>query len=120
MLRGLFGRMAPSGGTGNESQTDVTAEEARTRAQAGALLLDVREPEEWRSGHAPGAQLIPLGELGTRAGQLPRDREIITVCRSGNRSRTAAGMLRRAGFTQVRNMTGGMVSWTRAGLPVER
>jgi rhodanese-related sulfurtransferase len=64
--------------------------------------------------------LIPLGQLAARQGELPRDRELIMVCRSGNRSGTAAAQLRRAGFAPVRNMAGGMIAWARAGLPVER
>ena len=91
MLKTLFGRLGlqpavPQSG----ADADVTPAEARQPAQDGALLLDVREPAEWQSGHAAGATLLPLGQLGARLSELPRDREIITVCRSGNRSGTAA------------------------------
>jgi rhodanese-related sulfurtransferase len=102
------------------AQNDVAPAEAQRRAQAGSLLLDVREPGEFHSGHAPGAKLIPLGQLPSRLDELPRDREIITVCRSGNRSSTAAGLLRRAGFGAVRNLSGGMTAWARSGMAVER
>ena len=123
MLKTLFSRLGSPAAppqSGSNAGADVTPAEARNHAQAGALLLDVREPAEWQSGHAPGATLLPLGQIGARLSELPRDREIITVCRSGNRSGVAAGQLRRAGFSQVRNMTGGMTAWARAGLPVER
>ncbi|HEU5315449.1 MAG TPA: rhodanese-like domain-containing protein [Chloroflexota bacterium] len=115
MLRMLFG-----GGTASPAGADLAPSEAHARAQRGALLVDVREPDEWRSGHAAGARHIPLGQLTRRLAELPEDRELIMVCRSGNRSGMAVGQLRRAGYTQVRNLRGGMVAWQRAGLPIER
>jgi rhodanese-related sulfurtransferase len=122
LFRGPGGRSdePDSNAPGSAGHADVTPAEARARAQTGALLLDVREPAEWRTGHAPGAIHLPLGQLGARLAELPPDREIIAVCRSGSRSGIAAAQLRRAGFTQVRNMAGGMNAWARAGLPVER
>jgi rhodanese-related sulfurtransferase len=83
------------------------------------LLIDVRQPEEYAAGHIHGAKLIPLGELSERARELPKDREIICVCRSGNRSGSATRMLASAGYQAI-NMTGGMIAWTRAGLPVKK
>lgn len=84
----------------------------------GAILLDVREPKEWDAGHAPGAVHIPLGDLGARAGELPGDRTIVAVCRSGGRSQKATDTLRAAGYT-VENLDGGMKAWHGAGLPLE-
>jgi rhodanese-related sulfurtransferase len=115
MLRGLFNRVA-QGATGGAGE--VTPALAWERAAAGSVLVDVREPEEWRAGHAPGAVHIPLGQLPARMGELPRDGEIVTVCRSGNRSARAADLLRRAGYQRVHNLTGGMIAWSRDGLPV--
>ncbi len=83
------------------------------------LLLDVRQPEEYREGHILGAKLIPLSELNRRMKELPKDREIICVCRSGNRSKAAARKLLSAGYQAV-NMKGGMISWQRGGLPVKK
>lgn len=83
----------------------------------GALLLDVREPHEWQAGHAPKAKHIALGVVGHRQSELPKDRTIVTVCRSGRRSDTAAKQLREAGFT-VLNLSGGMQAWSSSGLPV--
>lgn len=128
MWRTIVGRGAAvdrraSGGVGDApaaDETDVAPVEARRRAREGSLLVDVREPAEWDAGHAPGAVLIPLGQLAVRQSELPRDRELIMVCRSGNRSGTAAALLRRAGLSPVRNMAGGMIAWSRSGLPVER
>lgn len=80
-----------------------------------AFLIDVREPAEWVRGHAAGAILVPLGELD--ASVLPRDRTILVLCRSGNRSGTATTMLLEAGLDAV-NVTGGMLAWQAAGLPL--
>ncbi len=91
--------------------------EAQEAMGRGAVLLDVREPQEWRSGHAPKARHIPLGELGRRAAELPRNREILVVCRSGNRSARAARMLA-AQRGDVANVKGGMGAWARQGLPL--
>ncbi|MBN8493030.1 MAG: MBL fold metallo-hydrolase [Burkholderiales bacterium] len=82
-------------------------------------VVDVREPEEFGHGlgHIEGALLLPLGELEARQAELPRDRPIVTVCRSGARSARAAGMLGKAGFAEVANLRGGMLRWRAEGLP---
>lgn len=95
----------------------VTATEAAQLVESGAVLLDVREPQEWKAGHAPRARHIPLGELTRRANELPAGRPIVTVCRSGARSARAATLLAGQG-RQVSNLAGGMSAWLRAGLPV--
>ncbi|MCE3276381.1 MAG: putative metallo-hydrolase [Propionibacteriaceae bacterium] len=83
-------------------------------------LVDVREPDEWAEGHAPGAALIPLGELAARQGELDPARPVVTICRSGRRSLDAAEILLGAGFRDARSLAGGMIAWRDAGLPVER
>lgn len=83
------------------------------------LLLDVRQPVETRSQWIPGSVLIPLTELGNRLEELPRDRSILTICRSNHRSPLAARRLTKAGF-QVLDVTGGIDAWNLAGLPLER
>lgn len=85
--------------------------------ESGAILLDVRENDEWTAGHAPGAVHVRLGQLDPRtfAAAAP----VVAVCRSGNRSGSAAKRLAAAGFT-VYNMVGGMKAWREAGLPVRR
>jgi rhodanese-related sulfurtransferase len=85
-----------------------------------ALLIDVREPHEWRAGRARGARHIPLGELPDHLDRLPRAAPVYLICRSGNRSHTAAKYLKQAGFERPINVRGGMLAWERAGLPVER
>ena len=79
----------------------------------GATTVDVREPMEWAMGTLPGAELIPLGELHRHVDRLDRQRPLLLVCRSGNRSNTAAAMLARIGFTTA-NLSGGMLALGRA------
>jgi len=81
------------------------------------LLLDVREDDEWNSGHAPDAVHRPLGLLSPTS--VPDDRPVIAVCRSGQRSGRATQALAAAGY-DVRNLDGGMHAWAAAGLPVVR
>ncbi len=87
-----------------------------------ALVLDVREASEYRDGHIPKAMHIPLRQLKARLKELERhrDRPIVAVCRTGNRSSYACRLLRKAGFERVHNLAGGMVAWEQAGLPSER
>ena len=83
------------------------------------FLLDVREKQEMREGYISGAKLIPLGQLGNRMKELPNNREIVCVCRSGNRSRSAAKKLIAAGYS-ASNMKGGMLAWKWSNLPVKK
>lgn len=87
-----------------------------------ALVLDVRNAEEFGRGHILGAKNVPLPELEQRAGDLAkyRARPVIVACASGNRSPAAAAALRRAGFERVYNLAGGHTAWQQAGLPVEK
>jgi rhodanese-related sulfurtransferase len=96
----------------------VSVAEAAAMRDAGALVIDVREPSEWAAGHISGATLIPLGQLASRVSEVPRDRTIVTVCRTGNRSAQGRDILRQAGLTAVTSMTGGMTDWIAAGRPV--
>ena len=95
----------------------VTPEDAAQRIADGALLLDVREDDEWQAGHAPDAQHLPLGRLDAEHGSLPKDRPIVAICRVGGRSEKAAVALKGAGFDVV-NLAGGMRAWAAAGQPV--
>jgi rhodanese-related sulfurtransferase len=97
----------------------VDVHEASRRQSAGALLIDVRQPEEWSAGHAPNARLIPLGSLPRRLTDIPRDQDVLFICRSGNRSGSAQRQLLQLGYEQVFNVSGGMNAWASAGLPVE-
>lgn len=81
------------------------------------FLLDVRENDEWRAGHAPDAVHIPLSELGSRAREVPNDRDIYVICRSGSRSAQAVAAFNDAGWTTA-NVEGGMHAWEAAGRPM--
>jgi rhodanese-related sulfurtransferase len=85
--------------------------------EAGAFILDVRQPEEWAAGHIPDATLIPLGDLPARIAEVPRDRQVLVVCRSGNRSAQGRDILLGAGYPSVTSMAGGMNDWAAAGYP---
>lgn len=76
------------------------------------ILIDVRQPEEFKNGHVPGAKLIPLGELSRRLDELPKDKEIACICASGSRSSSAARMLAKQGYN-VFNVRGGMYLYSR-------
>jgi molybdopterin/thiamine biosynthesis adenylyltransferase/rhodanese-related sulfurtransferase len=80
----------------------------------GAVVVDVREAHEWDAGHVDGARHIPLGELAARADELPRDRDVVVYCFMGGRGSRAVELLRGAGFTRVRNLTGGYQAWLRS------
>ena len=80
----------------------------------GAVLLDVREKQEWNAGHAPTAKHLPLGRIAEAQRRLPAKATVVVVCRSGNRSRQATSALREQGFNAV-NLSGGMHSWAKAG-----
>ena len=87
---------------------------------APPLLLDVREYPEFAGGHLPGARLLPLAELERRSGELPKDCEIVCVCRSGQRSAEATSKLEHLGFAKVSQLDGGVMAWEQAGLLLER
>ena len=99
---------------------NLTVEQTAAELGRGdALLVDVREPDEWRAGRAPGAVHIPLGALDARWGELAASgRTVAFVCRSGQRSAYAALVAERARVPAV-NVAGGMEAWARAGLPME-
>ncbi len=86
-----------------------------------ALVLDVREQSEWVDGHISKAKHIPLGQIKNRLNELEKYKvkPIVAVCRSGNRSGTACGQLKKAGFENVYNLAGGMNAWDQAGFPKE-
>ena len=108
--------------------TVTLAREELDKGQA-ALLVDVREPAEWEKGHIPGAVLAPRGMLEWYADPstpyakpeltTKRDAHIIIACASGGRSILAAETLKKMGYTNVVNMTGGFNEWSKQGLPVE-
>lgn len=87
---------------------------------ASVHVVDVREAAEFEGplGHVPGAELVPLATVGAAAVAWPKDRPLLVVCRSGGRSARAAAVLGQAGFSHLYNLSGGMLAWNDAGLPV--
>jgi rhodanese-related sulfurtransferase len=100
-----------------EQVPQISPEQAGQLAAQGALLLDVREPDEWSAGHIPDATHVPLGALDPST--IPADRVVVAVCRSGNRSGKAAARLAQAGIG-ARNLSGGMRAWAHSGGSVHR
>jgi rhodanese-related sulfurtransferase len=99
-------------GCSGGSYTDVTVDEAKQMIDNGEVeVLDVRTPEEFSAGHIPGAKLVPLQLIEGMLTELDKDQKYVVVCRSGNRSSEASGILANEGFESIYNMTGGMNEW---------
>jgi rhodanese-related sulfurtransferase len=96
---------------------EIDVEELARRHAEGAYVLDVRQPDEYEAGHVPGAVLVPLGELGARQSELPSDRPLLVICKSGGRSANAVQALTQAGYDAT-NVAGGTMAWIEAGHPV--
>ena len=96
---------------------EVSAQQAGELAASGAALVDVREQAEWDAGRIAGAQWLPMSELPARLDELP-DGDLVIVCRSGARSGMVSSALIQTG-RRAANLTGGMLAWTAAGLPIE-
>lgn len=94
----------------------------RIMNQDGALVLDVREDNEFSGGRLAGARHIPLGVLKQRMKEIEkfRDSPVLVYCRSGTRSGSAAAQLASAGFKDVTNLQGGIQAWQSAGLPLKK
>lgn len=125
MLQSIFGyrQARPAGAFRPQTQiqtiTPVELQQKLNEADA-PLVIDVRSPEEYKlDGHISGSRLLPLPVLLQRSQEIPKDRPVVFVCRSGNRSHIACEQLASQGYTQVINMVGGMIGWHSAGLPSE-
>ena len=106
--------------TGGQGITTVSVQDMHAAVGQGALVLDVREPYEFDEGHVAGTVLVPLATVAARAGEFDKNAPVYVFCRSGNRSLVAAQTLVEAGYSDVRNVGGGMIAWASARLPVER
>ena len=103
--------------------TDVTPEQAQELIAQGALVVDVRQPNEWIRGHIPEAELIPLDGIylfGKALADYPKDQDVILVCEMGQRSVVAAEIALVAGYTRVYNLAGGMSAWRARKMPMTR
>ena len=108
-------KINPMDGEPAVAQTDI----AELPAELGpaAVLLDVREDDEWSRGHAAGAQHIPMGEVATRLGEIDPTAKLYVICKAGGRSARVAQFLAGNGYEPV-NVSGGMLAWANAGRPV--
>ena len=109
---------------GNGGVTTVTVREAADLVRdggegTGALVIDVREPNEYVQARVEGAILMPLGQIPNHHAELPRDRKLMLMCRTGVRSENATKWLLARGYDNVLNVGGGIVAWHRAGLPIK-
>lgn len=102
----------------NATILSVPPSEAYRMARDGARLVDVREPGEYRAGHAPDAELVPLGRVLSGQADLPDDQRLLLICATGNRSAHATQLLGQRGYDVV-DVAGGMAAWQAQGLPVE-
>ena len=96
---------------------EISVQQAAQKQKEGAFILDVREPSEWNEVHVPGATLIPLGQLSSRLNEVPKDKPVVVICRSGNRSAQARDLLLGSGFSSVTSVAGGVNDWKAKGLP---
>ncbi len=132
MAVALSGCGAPAGSSARPAAAAPAAEatlnlpvtiDAKTvndlRNNPDVFIIDVREDYEYAAGHIAGTTLIPLGQLSSRLNEIPKDKTVVAVCRSGNRSGQATELLRRAGY-DAHNMAGGMIGWEQAGLDIQR
>jgi rhodanese-related sulfurtransferase len=103
-----------------DAQDAVSLEFARTEHEAGrALLIDIREPSEHVTGVAQGAQLLPMRQLSTRVGEIPKnsDKPVLLICNTQSRSSSTLTSLKKAGYTNVKYVHGGMSGWVQRGWP---
>lgn len=97
---------------------EVDVEQFADAHAGGAVVIDVREPDEWNAGHVPGAIHIPLGQVVARVGEVTRDEPVYVVCGTGSRSGKAAQFYRSQGIDAI-NVNGGTKGWVEQGRPVE-
>jgi len=112
--------IASAGGSGtNKLAREVNTDQAyQMYQQSGTFVVDVRTQEEWDEYHVPNTTLIPLDQLPNRLSEVPKDKEILVVCRSGNRSQQGRDILLAAGYNAT-SMTGGLKDWYAKGYPIE-
>lgn len=115
----LIASAGGSGGGSNSLASSVSTDEAYQMYQkSGTFTVDVRTQEEWDEYHAPNTTLIPLDQLQNRLSEVPKDKEILVVCRSGNRSQQGRDILLSAGYNAT-SMAGGLKEWYAKGYPIE-
>jgi rhodanese-related sulfurtransferase len=114
----LIASAAGTGGVAAEQVREISVDQAYSLYQDGAFVVDVRTQEEWDEYHLPNVPLIPLDELPNRLNELPKDEEILVICRSGNRSQEGRDILLAAGYN-ASSIAGGIKEWDAKGYPIE-
>jgi thioredoxin 1 len=109
---------AVSAAGGAPAAPEVDVDELERARGGGGVVIDVREPGEYATGHVAGAQLVPLSQVPQVVDRLPADQPVYVICQSGRRSLDAAGFLVRHGI-DARSVAGGTSAWVRSGRPVE-
>jgi rhodanese-related sulfurtransferase len=107
-----------TGGDATGVAREISVDEAYQEYQNGTFVVDVRTQEEWDEYHVPNVPLIPLDQLPDRLNEIPKDKIILVICRSGNRSQEGRDILLSAGY-QASSMTGGIKEWYAKGYPIE-
>jgi rhodanese-related sulfurtransferase len=107
-----------AGGTGGGLARDISVDDAYQMYKGGTYVLDVRTQEEWDEYHVPNTTLIPLDQLPNRLSEVPKDKEIVVICRSGNRSQQGRDILLNAGYNAT-SVTGGVKEWYAKGYDIE-
>ena len=102
----------------SDTTPEIAVDRLARGQSGGATVVDVREPNEYVTGHVPGTTLIPMGQLSSRLGELDKRRPVYLVCASGNRSAAMTDLLRAAGYDAY-SVAGGTSAWARSGRPVE-
>ena len=95
------------------------ADQAKEAYDKRVEFIDIREQEEFDQARIPGAKLLPMSEINRRIDELPKDREVVIYCRTGNRSSYLLTILVQHGFSNLINLDGGIVDWHGRGYPVE-
>ena len=99
-------------------EIDIDGLREQLHGEQDTVLIDVREPVEYAEAHVPGAHLIPMGQLASRLDEVPRERTVYVICRTGNRSGQMGPLLDAHGYDSV-NVLGGTKAWVEAGHPYD-
>ncbi|GAA6743668.1 rhodanese-like domain-containing protein [Thermus antranikianii] len=119
-LLGFFALLALVACEPRGSYQNIGPQELYQAVDQGAVVVDVRTPQEFAEGHVPGAINLPVEAIPQWADTLPKDKPVYLYCRSGNRSRQAAEYLKRKGYTNLYNLEGGILAIQREGFPLVR
>jgi rhodanese-related sulfurtransferase len=117
LVAGVFA--APVSLASPPTVTPQQVHEMQGAKDTAPFVLDVRTPEEYASGHVPGAVNVPYDQVASRLAEIPRDKDVVLYCRSGRRAGLAAEVLEKAGYKELQLMQGDMPAWQQSGLPVE-